>query len=94
VALRRTCRCTEFHRVKTQICVTRPQCVKNVYHLTDEVINCNYKKWDPKRIKAAIEAMKKEEMCGYKASRVFNVPHTTQHNRVMLKTDRKAQVKQ
>jgi len=28
VALRRTCRCTEFHRVKTQICVTRPQCVK------------------------------------------------------------------
>jgi hypothetical protein len=28
VALRRTCRCTEFHRIKTQICVTRPQCVK------------------------------------------------------------------
>ena len=46
VALRRTCRCTEFHRVKnanlrdlslhscnvkTQICVTRLQCV-NIYH--------------------------------------------------------------
>jgi len=28
MALRRTCRCTEFHCVKKQICVTRPQCVK------------------------------------------------------------------
>ena len=31
VALRRTCRCTEIHRVKRQICVTRPQCVNNLY---------------------------------------------------------------
>ena len=45
VAVRRTCRCTEFHRVKnrksaspvlhscnakTQICVTRPQCVNDL----------------------------------------------------------------
>jgi len=35
------------------------------------------KKWDPKRMKAAIEAMKNEEMGSYKASRVFNVPQTT-----------------
>ena len=33
VALRRTCRCTEFHCVKTQICVTRPQCVKYLRQL-------------------------------------------------------------
>ena len=30
MAVRRTCRCTEFHLLKTQICVTRPQCVKVV----------------------------------------------------------------
>ena len=36
VALRRTCRCTEIHRVKTQICVTRPQCVNPRYF---DVIN-------------------------------------------------------
>jgi hypothetical protein len=35
------------------------------------------KKWDPERMKAAIEAMGNKEMGSYKASRVFNVPQTT-----------------
>jgi hypothetical protein len=35
------------------------------------------KKWDPKRMKAAIEAMRNKEMGCYKASRFFNVPQTT-----------------
>jgi len=35
------------------------------------------KKWDPKRMKAAIEAIRNKEMGSYKASRVFNVPQTT-----------------
>jgi hypothetical protein len=35
------------------------------------------KKWDPERMKAAIEAMRNKEMGSYKASRVFNVPQTT-----------------
>jgi len=35
------------------------------------------KKLDPERMKAAISAMMNKEMCSYKASRVFNVPHTT-----------------
>ena len=35
------------------------------------------KKWDPERMKAAIEAMKNKEMGSYKASRVFNLPQTT-----------------
>ena len=35
------------------------------------------KKWDPERMKAAIEAIRNEEMGSYKASRVFNVPQTT-----------------
>jgi hypothetical protein len=35
------------------------------------------KKWDPERMKAAIEAMRKKEMGSYKASRIFNVPQTT-----------------
>jgi hypothetical protein len=35
------------------------------------------KKWDPKRMKAAIEAMRNKEMGSYKASRVFNLPQTT-----------------
>jgi len=34
------------------------------------------KKWDPERIKAAIEAKRNKEMDSYKASRVFNVPQT------------------
>jgi len=32
------------------------------------------KKWDPERVKAAIEAIKNKEMGSYKTSRVFNVP--------------------
>ena len=35
------------------------------------------KKWDPDRMKAAIEAIRNKEMDSYKASRVFNVPQTT-----------------
>jgi len=35
------------------------------------------KKWDPERMKAAIEAIRNKEMSSYKASRVFNVPQTT-----------------
>jgi len=35
------------------------------------------KKWDPERMKAAIEAMRNKEMGSYNASRVFNIPHTT-----------------
>jgi len=34
------------------------------------------KKWDPERMKAAIEAIRNKEMGSYKASRVFNVPQT------------------
>jgi hypothetical protein len=34
------------------------------------------KKWDPKRMKAVIEAIWNKEMGSYKASRVFNVPQT------------------
>ena len=36
------------------------------------------KKWDPKRMKAATEATRNKEMDIYKATRVFNVPQTTQ----------------
>jgi hypothetical protein len=35
------------------------------------------KKWDPARMKAAIEAMRNEEMGSYKASRGFTLPQTT-----------------
>ena len=35
------------------------------------------KKWDPERMKAAIEAMRNKEMGSYKSSKVFNVPQTT-----------------
>ena len=35
------------------------------------------KKWDPERIKAAIEAIRNKEMGSYEASRIFNVPQTT-----------------
>jgi hypothetical protein len=35
------------------------------------------KKWHPERMKAAIEAITNKEMSSYKASRFFNVPHTT-----------------
>jgi hypothetical protein len=35
------------------------------------------KKWDPERMKAAIEALRNKEMGSYKASRVFSVPQTT-----------------
>jgi len=35
------------------------------------------KKWDPERMKAAIEAIRNKEMGSYKASRFFNVPQTT-----------------
>ena len=35
------------------------------------------KKWDPERVKKAIEAIRNKEMGSYKASRVFNVPQTT-----------------
>jgi len=34
------------------------------------------KKWDPERMKSAIEAIRNKEMGSYKASRVFNVPQT------------------
>jgi len=35
------------------------------------------KKWDPERMKAAIEAVRNEEMGSYRASRVFSLPQTT-----------------
>jgi len=35
------------------------------------------KKWDPERMKAAIEAIRNREMGSCKASRVFNVTQTT-----------------
>jgi hypothetical protein len=35
------------------------------------------KKWDPERMKAAIEAVTDKEMGSKKASRVFNIPQTT-----------------
>jgi hypothetical protein len=35
------------------------------------------KKWDPERMKAAIEAMRNKEMDSYRASRIFSVPQTT-----------------
>jgi len=35
------------------------------------------KKWDPERMKAAIEAIRNKEIGSYKAYRVFNVPQTT-----------------
>jgi len=33
-------------------------------------------KWDPERMKAAIEALRNKEMGSYRASRIFNVPQT------------------
>jgi len=36
-----------------------------------------WKKWDPERMKAAIEAIRNKKIGSYKASRVFNVPQTT-----------------
>jgi len=51
------------------------------------------KTWGPERKKAAIEAIRNKEMGSYRASRVFNVPKTTLQS-VILKTGRKAQVKQ
>jgi len=35
------------------------------------------KKWDPERMKAAVKAMRNEEIGSYKASRVFSLPQTT-----------------
>jgi len=35
------------------------------------------KKWDPERMKAAIEAIRNKEMGSCKTSRAFNVPQTT-----------------
>ena len=35
------------------------------------------KKWDPERMKVAIEAIRNKEMGSYKASRVFKIPQTT-----------------
>jgi hypothetical protein len=52
------------------------------------------KKWDPERMKSAIEAMRNKEMGSYKVSRVFNVSYHKQHYRVILKTGRKAEIKQ
>jgi len=34
-------------------------------------------KWDPERMKAAINAIRNREIGSYKASRFFNVSHTT-----------------
>jgi hypothetical protein len=48
------------------------------------------KKWDPKRMKAVIKAMRNKEMGRCKASRIFNVPQTTLD---MLKTGRNPKVK-
>jgi hypothetical protein len=37
------------------------------------------KKWDPERIKTAIEVIRNNEMGSYKASRIFNVTQTTRY---------------
>jgi hypothetical protein len=34
-------------------------------------------KWDPERMKAAVEAIRNKEVGSYKVSRVFNIPQTT-----------------
>ena len=34
------------------------------------------KKWDPEKMKTAIEALRNKDMGDYKASRIFNVPQT------------------
>jgi hypothetical protein len=50
------------------------------------------KKWDPERMKAAIEAMRNKEMGSYTESRVFNIPQTTlQH---YIKDREKSSMKQ
>jgi hypothetical protein len=35
------------------------------------------KKWDPERVKAAVETIRNKEMGSYKASSVFKLPQTT-----------------
>jgi len=50
------------------------------------------KKWDPERMKAAIEAIRNKEMSATKHPE-FSMYHK-QHYGIMLKTDRKDQVKQ
>jgi len=35
------------------------------------------KKWDPERMKEAIETVRNKEVGSYKASRIFNLPQTT-----------------
>jgi 23S rRNA maturation-related 3'-5' exoribonuclease YhaM len=36
-----------------------------------------WKKWDPERMKAVIEAMRNKEMGSYKVSRIFSISQTT-----------------
>ena len=52
------------------------------------------KKWDPERMKAAIEAMSNKEMGNYKASRVFNLPQTTLQSYVKARESSSEVVKQ
>jgi len=40
------------------------------------ILQMAQKKWDPERMKKAIEAVRNKEMGSCKASRVFNVPQT------------------
>ena len=60
-----------------------------MYNITDS----SKEKMGPQKKKAAIEAIRNKEMGSYRASRIFNVPQSTLQS-VMLKTGRKAQVKQ
>jgi hypothetical protein len=50
------------------------------------------KKWDPERLKAAIEAMRNKEMGSYKAFRVFILPQTILQRYV--RANREAHLKQ
>jgi hypothetical protein len=50
------------------------------------------KKWDPERMKAAIEAIRNKEMGSYKLSRVFSVSQTKLERYV--KDQQKPQMKQ
>jgi len=42
------------------------------------------KKWDPERMKVAIETIRNKEMGSCKATRVFHVPQTTLEHYVNL----------
>jgi hypothetical protein len=56
------------------------------------IIDGSKEKMGLERMKADIKAMRNKEMVSYEAFRIFNVPQ--KHHSLMLKSGRKAQVKQ